>query len=234
VSGAREHEGNRGFYTGIVDQRAGGWHVTRFHLTLDRRLKTLWCRTRASSKWNCLKHVQTWRRRIILVLVLGQRYCGRFIFGAFGSKVCLCLTTEFVDACGSKHVHFQVPNFDPPPGLQMRHRPLETRPNLRSWDESLARGKRQNHSVSWWKRHWSLPGRIVVFQDQRTCRCAWSHRKGLSFVWIWPAQFVRLLRWQPVQMVLESHKLSVQTPSSSIRSLCENQPSLGWTKWSLN
>ena len=147
MSGAREHEGNRGFYTGIVDQRAGGWHVTRFHLTLDRRLKTLWSRTRASSKWNCLKHVQTWRRRIILVLVLGQRSCGRFIFGAFGSKVCPCLTTEFVDACGSKHVHFQVPNFDPPPGLQMRHRPLETRPNLRSWDESLARGKRQNHSV---------------------------------------------------------------------------------------
>lgn len=72
------------------------------------------------------------KARIILVLVLGQRYCGRFIFGAFGSKVCPCLTTEFVDACSSKHVRFQVPNFDPPPGLQMRHRPVETRPNLRS------------------------------------------------------------------------------------------------------
>ena len=114
-----------------------------------------------------------------------------------------------------------------PPGL-LRRRPLETRPNLRSWDESLARG-RQNRSAGGWinqiNQYWSRPGRIAVFQDQRTCRCAWSHRKDLSFVWIWPfwpVQFWRGLRWQPLQMVLESHKLSVQTPSSSIRSLCES------------
>ena len=98
VSGAREHEGNGGFYTGIVDQRAGG--MSWGFISLDQGLIAWWCRTRASSKWNCLKHVQTWRRRIILVL--GQRaksILGDSCFDAFWSKVCHWFTTEIVDAC---------------------------------------------------------------------------------------------------------------------------------------